>query len=713
MAKTPEEVLKSIDILSPLGHEDLSRLYGLMSTEHYPEGQILFREGDSGETMYIVLSGSIAITVKAQDGEVLELARIPEGSFFGEMSIFDSAKRSATCVPKSDSTVLTLKAGDFYRFIETRPAAGFRVMQHMLRTTTRRLTATGAFLSDMVTWGEKARARAITDEYTGLYNRRFLEQAAGERLTEAKGRGTALSLMMLDLDHFATLNDEYGQEVGDRVLLSAVEVFRNVFPEETVQIRYGGDEFTFILPGTTAEETFELCDPILRALKEIEVPAGTSGSVHEVSASIGIAAYPEDGASFAVLMDRADRALYRAKEEGRARAVMWRNRRKSRIYSIKKRNQIVARILTAIAERDHFLLLGHRDPDEDCIASMIAMGLLIVKFSKHVSMVVPRRLSENFHYLLEICRYNEIKLIYHDESPPEQISTVFLMDTPKPSMREKFPGSEIFMRRDDLLRIEIDHHLQADSAFGGDPDYCLVDEASSASELVGLLALKLESHPSLTDTFNIQDIFTRNFVLAVLTGIIGDSKMGRYLKTRRERWYYRLFSNLFNEMLGSKTHRNSRNFFTMDQVFTELQKLSQQEEECFRTMKESEVGVSSRIAAVVIERESMRDITSRFDRDTIVTVARYTADVLAESSRKLGLVAYPEGRGEEGLIQFRLRRSQYYKEFDLRKILDAFSIENGGGHPGAIGFRIAEKEIPDLMGYTRELIGEIDRLLEG
>ena len=713
MAKTPVQVLKSIDILSPLDDEDLNELYELMSTEHFPEGQILFREGDIGEAMYIVLSGSIAITVKAQNGEILELARIPEGSFFGEMSIFDSAKRSATCVPKCDTSVLSLEAKDFYRFIETRPAAGFRVMQHMLKTATRRLTATGAFLSDMVTWGEKARARAITDEYTGLYNRRFLEQAARERLTEAKGRGAALSLLMLDLDHFATLNDEYGQEVGDRVLLSAVEVFRNIFPVEAVQIRYGGDEFTVLLPETTAEQTIDFCSRILDALEEIAIPAGPSNSVSKISASIGIAGYPEDGDSVAVLMDRADRALYRAKEAGRGRAVLWRDRKKSRIYSIKARNQIVARILGAIAEREHFLLLGHRDPDEDCIASMIAMGLLIGKFSKTVSMMIPRRLSDNFHYLLEICRYNEINIIYHDQLPPEQVSTVFLMDTPKPSMRETFPESDTFMRREDLLRIEIDHHLQADSALGGDSGYCLVDEASSASELVGLLALKLESFPSLTEAFKIQELFTRNFVLAVLTGIIGDSKMGKYLKTRRERWYYRLFSNLFNEMLGSKTRRDSSNFFTMDQVFSELQKLSREEEECYKAMRESEVSFSSRIAAVIIEREAMRQITSRFDHDTIVTVARYTADVLAESTRMLGLVVYPDGKEAEGLIQFRLRRSQFFKEFDLRAILEAFSIENGGGHPGAIGFRIAEKEIPDLTDYSRELIEGIDDLLEG
>src|SRR6056297_3573396 len=146
MAKTPVEVLRSIDILSALSTADLNRLYSLMRTEEYKQGQTLFKEGDTGEIMYIILSGCVSISVHTQDGGVLELAEISEGSFFGEMSIFDSAERSATCTPKSDTVVLTLQAGDFYEFIRKRPAAGISIMQNMLKITTQRLTSTGAFL---------------------------------------------------------------------------------------------------------------------------------------------------------------------------------------------------------------------------------------------------------------------------------------------------------------------------------------------------------------------------------------------------------------------------------------------------------------------------------------------------------------------------------------------------------------------------------------
>jgi len=268
-------------------------------------------------------------------------------------------------------------------------------------------------------------------------------------------------------------------------------------------------------------------------------------------------------------------------------------------------------------------------------------------------------------------------------------------------------------RNPDILKIEIDHHLEADSDYNGEEGYSLVDEASSASELVGLLAFKMRNRPDVLGSLNAQDLFSRNFVLTVLTGIIGDSKMGKYLKTSKERWFYRLFSGMFNEMLTSKTRKDSRNFSTMDEVFTELQHLSEEEDKCFSILMKQKVDISPKIGAIVADKKVMKKIRKAFNHDTIVTVARYAADVLAEKSTYLSLVAYYDVREELDLIQFRMRRSQSYTDLDLRKVIDTFGIENGGGHPGAIGFRIPEKSIPDLYEYTETLITGTEKLMAG
>ncbi len=384
---------------------------------------------------------------------------------------------------------------------------------------------------------------------------------------------------------------------------------------------------------------------------------------------------------------------------------------KTRITSIKQRNRIIHSILEAIVERDYFLVMGHKNPDEDCISSMIALSLLLNKFSKIAYLMIPGKINKKYQYLLDICRYNAIEILHNGDELPYGISTLFILDTPKPEMIETFPGSDEIYNNSDILKIEIDHHLGADSDYIGNRAYCLVDEASSACELVGLMALKLKNYEDITASFNIQNLFSRNFVLAVLTGIIGDSKMGKFLKTGREKWFYRLFSSMFNEMLTNKTRRNSRNFSTMDEVFTELRKLSRQEDECLAIMMKQKVDISPKIGSVIVSQDVIKQMRAVFDHDTIVTVARYAADSLAEYSRLLSLVVYYDDKEDSGLIQFRIRRSHSYKTLDLRSVLEFFNIKNGGGHPGAIGFRIPEAEIKDIHVYVETLIKGIEKLM--
>ena len=142
----------------------------------------------------------------------------------------------------------------------------------------------------------------------------------------------------------------------------------------------------------------------------------------------------------------------------------------------------------------------------------------------------------------------------------------------------------------------------------------------------------------------------------------------------------------------------------MDEVFTELQQLSHKEDECFTLIMKQKVDISPKIGSVIVSRDVIKQMRAIFDHDTIVTVARYAADSLAEYSKYLSLVVYYDDKKDSDLIQFRMRRSHSYKTLDLRTILDTFGIENGGGHPGAIGFRIPEAEVQDLAGYVESLI---------
>lgn len=384
--------------------------------------------------------------------------------------------------------------------------------------------------------------------------------------------------------------------------------------------------------------------------------------------------------------------------------------KKTRIETIAKKNSVVNNIITALDERDSFLLIGHKNPDEDCIASLVSFALLITKFGKAAGIYLRDEIHEHYQYLADICHHNSIYRVQQNDVELPSIDTIVMCDTPKPSMLDTTDMVKSQIDRKDVLKIEIDHHLEADSAYIGDAGYCLVDEASSASELVGLIALKLCIRVDLLAKYAVEDIFSRNFVLSILTGIIGDSKMGMFLKSRRERRFYDIFSGMFNELLTKKTVKLS-NFSDKNEVFKELQRLSAHESECFNFFLKLRQKSDS-IGYTVLDEQESNLVNQKYTNETVVSVARAVADVLAENSSYLSLIGYYDEAEKSDLIQFRMRRSHSFKNFDLRSILELFSIENGGGHEGAIGFRLTRDEVGDIREYAVKLVSRIEEVIK-
>lgn len=377
---------------------------------------------------------------------------------------------------------------------------------------------------------------------------------------------------------------------------------------------------------------------------------------------------------------------------------------KQAIETIHEKNKIVDNIISALQAKQFFLFLGHKNPDEDCLGSMVAFALIVGKFSKRAHVHIGENVHEHFQYLLDICSHNAIGLSTTAEFNTADVDAVVVCDTPKPAMIDATPQMEALLSDSSMLKIEIDHHLGADSQYIGDEGYRLVTEATSSSELVGHIALKLAKRKDLIRRYNINHLLSRNVVLSILTGIVGDTNMGLYIKSRRQKRYYDIFSNLYNTLLVRATTQET-NFMDKDEVFHEIQRLSTGEARCHKFFMDRKRS-SGPIGYVVLGGDDMRLLTDEFDNDTIVSVSRSIADHLAEESTRLGLVVYDDS-AQSGLVQFRLRRGQNYKTFDLRTVLDLFSIEDGGGHEGAIGFRIEKEKIPDLDGFVAKLVGGI------
>jgi len=163
---------------------------------------------------------------------------------------------------------------------------------------------------------QEAKELAFVDSLTDLYNGRYLNTALDRNIGEADRMGTPFSLLFLDLDYFKEVNDAYGHLAGGKVLIEVSRILSGNVREGDVVIRYGGDEFTMVLPRTDSQEAREVAERIRCAIKE-HVFLGREGGTVRLTASIGVATYPHDAKNREELIDQADRAMYRGKEAAR------------------------------------------------------------------------------------------------------------------------------------------------------------------------------------------------------------------------------------------------------------------------------------------------------------------------------------------------------------------------------------------------------------
>jgi diguanylate cyclase (GGDEF)-like protein len=168
----------------------------------------------------------------------------------------------------------------------------------------------------------KLENQSIRDSLTGLFNRHFMQISLERELARASRRKQTLAVFMLDLDHFKRFNDTHGHGAGDAVLQGISEIFRNSIRTEDIACRYGGEEFTIILPDVTTRVAFDRAESIRRAVENLQLPL--DNDVHgEFTVSIGIALFPEDGETAELLLRRADQSLYRAKRSGRNKVIQY------------------------------------------------------------------------------------------------------------------------------------------------------------------------------------------------------------------------------------------------------------------------------------------------------------------------------------------------------------------------------------------------------
>jgi diguanylate cyclase (GGDEF)-like protein len=168
---------------------------------------------------------------------------------------------------------------------------------------------------------EALREQSIRDPLTGLYNRRYMEEVLKQQLSRVTRQLHPLGIIMIDIDHFKLFNDTHGHAAGDALLRELSRFLQSHIRGEDIACRYGGEEFTLIMPDASLEAARQRAELLRQEARHLRWR--DAGQSHEaITLSAGIAIYPQHGRTIENVLRAADAALYQAKQEGRDRVIV-------------------------------------------------------------------------------------------------------------------------------------------------------------------------------------------------------------------------------------------------------------------------------------------------------------------------------------------------------------------------------------------------------
>jgi diguanylate cyclase (GGDEF)-like protein len=288
---------------------------------------VVFNEGDSGGDIFILISGKLNAYAAQPDGIMRYLGSIGPVNFLGEMAVIAHEPQSSTVIVREDAEMMVLRGDDFYRIVFEHPAIGIKMLRIIEESQNRQFEDSFRDLNDLLRWGEAARRRAVTDDLTGLYNRRFLVESIKTRFKQGSLGLRKMSLLMLDLDRVHEINELHGIEAGDRAIIAVAGILTSFLRSEDISARLAGDEFAVLLIDADSSSASLIADRIreavaLRPLTVPEDPGSERMVPIKIETSIGIAVAPTHADSETTLISLADDALRRAKVLGRNRVEL-------------------------------------------------------------------------------------------------------------------------------------------------------------------------------------------------------------------------------------------------------------------------------------------------------------------------------------------------------------------------------------------------------
>lgn len=306
------EELDYAGVFNNVAPEAVNGLLQSCPIKSYGINDVLLEKGQVINTFYVILKGKFQVCIEEGD-ESLPPIYLSQGETIGEMSVIESSATSALVKAIEFSQVLCIPSEMFWRLIDVSHAFS----KNMLLLLAGRMRHNDSIIQASIDLKSHLEEQTTLDPLTTLNNRRWIDLNLPRIINRARFGNQDLTILMLDIDHFKSVNDTYGHLVGDAVLQTVAKTVRDSIRPSDFACRYGGEEFLVVFPDTCMENSKIPAERIRANVEKITKEVSEKENIPAVTISGGLSCVNESITEMAVLIKVADDKLYHSKENGR------------------------------------------------------------------------------------------------------------------------------------------------------------------------------------------------------------------------------------------------------------------------------------------------------------------------------------------------------------------------------------------------------------